>query len=69
VTPDRRRAILRIARGITGTFAAIVIGACIAVAYVPVWAAVVGTLACAVVACSAFYAAFEGFDERLRRGP
>ncbi len=55
--------------GITATFATIVIGACIAVAFVPVWAAVIGTLACAVVACSALYAAFEGFDERLRRGP
>ena len=69
MTPERRGAILRITRGITGTFAAIVIGACIAVAFVPVWAAVIGTLACAIVACSAFYAAFEGFDERLRRGP
>lgn len=69
MTPERRGAILRITRVITGTFAAIVIGACVAVAYVPVWAAVIGTLACAVVACSAFYAAFEGFDERLRRRP
>ena len=69
MTPERRGTILRIVRAITGTFSAIVIVACIGVAYVPVWAAVIGTLACAVVACAAFYAAFEGFDERLRRGP
>ena len=69
MTLERRGTILRITRGITATFSAIVMGACIGVAYEPVWAAVIGTLACAVVACSAFYAAFEGFDERLRRGP
>lgn len=69
MTPERRGAILRMTRIIAGTATIVVIGSCIAVAYAPVWAAVVGTLACAVVACSAFYAAFEGFDERLRRGP
>ena len=69
MTPERRGAIVRVMRSIAGAFAAIVIAACIAVAFVPIWAAVIGTLASAVVACSALYAAFEGLDERLRRGP
>jgi hypothetical protein len=34
-----------------------------------VWFVVCGTLACAVTAGAAFYGAYEGFDERLRRRP
>ncbi len=45
---------------------AIVCGLC---AWVSVWFVVAGTLACAVAASAAFYGAYEGFDERLRRGP
>gem|GEM_PF-4533149 len=69
MTPERRRTTVRVMRSIAGAFAAIVVAACIAVAFVPIWASVIGTLACAVVAFSSLYAAFEGFDERLRRGP
>ncbi len=37
--------------------------------WISVWFVVVGTLACAVTALGAFFGAFLGFDERLRRGP
>ena len=47
----------------------LVLAACALVAVWPVYAAVAGTLSCAVVASAAFYGAYEGFDEWLRRGP
>lgn len=65
----RRRAAVEAMRTLAGIGCVVVLGACVAVAFVPIYAAVVGTLACAVVAGAAFYAAFEGFDERLRRRP
>jgi hypothetical protein len=42
---------------------------CALCVWVSVWFVVVGTLGCAVAASAAFYGAYEGFDERLRRGP
>jgi len=42
---------------------------CAAASLVSVWFVVCGTAACAIAAGCAFYAAYEGFDERLRRGP
>jgi hypothetical protein len=39
----------------------------IALLFIDERAVVLGTLACAALAMSAFYGAFEGFDEALRR--
>ncbi|GAC1523278.1 MAG: hypothetical protein NVS2B8_05540 [Vulcanimicrobiaceae bacterium] len=69
MTPQRRRAIVRTMRTVAALGSCVVLGACVAVAFAPIPAAVVGTLACALVASAALYAAFEGFDEALRRGP
>lgn len=46
-----------------------VLAACVGVAFWPIYAAVAGTLSCAIVASAALYAAYEGFDEWLRRRP
>lgn len=71
MTPQRRASIVRTMRAIAAVATVVVLGACVAVAISPrsiVWA-VIGTLACAVVASCALYGAFEGFDEALRRAP
>lgn len=56
-------------RTVAGVGCAIVLASCAAVIVAPVYAAVAGTLACAVTSLAALYAAYEGFDERLRRKP
>ena len=66
---ERRRTAIRATRTLAGIACALVIASCVAVAFSPVYAAVAGTLSCALVACSSFYAAYEGFDEWLRRDP
>ncbi|GAC1306708.1 MAG: hypothetical protein NVSMB19_19060 [Vulcanimicrobiaceae bacterium] len=65
----RRYTAIKTMRTLAGAGCAIVLGCCVAVAFVPTYAAVTGTLACAIVASAALYAAYEGFDERLRRRP
>ncbi len=67
--PQRRASIVRAMRALAAVATAIVLGACASVAIAPVIASVIGTIACGVVACSTLYAAFEGFDEALRREP
>jgi len=69
VLSPRRRTAVMMMRTLAGAGCVVVLGCCAAVAFVPIFAAVAGTLACAVTACAALYAAFEGFDERLRRRP
>ncbi len=66
---DPRRRAVRTMRTLAGVASAVVVGCCVGVAFVPIYAAVAGTLACAVVASAALYGAYEGFDERLRRRP
>ena len=63
-----RRAAIRAMRAVAILATVVVGGACAAVTFAPVIASVVGTLACAVLAGAALYAAFEGFDDALRRG-
>jgi hypothetical protein len=50
-------------------FACIVVITCCAVSAVSVWFVLIGTAAEAVIASACFYAAFEAFDERIRRRP
>jgi len=68
VNSGRRLQALRFARAIAavGCGTALV---CAAASRFSVWFVVVGTAACATTAAAAFYAAYEGFDERLRRRP
>jgi CHASE2 domain-containing sensor protein len=68
VTPERRRAALRVAL-VTSAAASGVAVLCAIAAFESIWFVVIGTGACAVLAGAAFYGAYEGFDERLRRGP
>jgi len=68
MTPQRRRSALRIAL-ITTAAASGVALICAVVAASSPWFVVIGTGACAVATAGAFYGAFEGFDERLRRRP
>lgn len=65
----RARTAVRAMRILAGVGCALVLASCVAVAFVPIYAAVAGTLACAVTACAALYGAYEGFDERIRRRP
>jgi hypothetical protein len=67
LAPERARAI-RVAVRIAGC-ASVVAIACGLLSWLSVFFVVAGTLACAVAASAAFYGAYEGFDERLRRGP
>ncbi len=51
------------------TVAASLVALCCLGAFVSVWFVLVGTGACALTAGAAFYAAYEGFDEIIRRPP
>jgi hypothetical protein len=66
MTAERRGRLVRRARTVAGVAAACVIVCGAAAIRAPLFAAA-GTLACAVTACAALYAAFEGFDAILRR--
>lgn len=66
LTPQQRARALRAARTVaTGALAAEFVAIC--ALFFDARAVVLGTLATAVVACSTFYGAYEGFDEALRR--
>jgi hypothetical protein len=67
MTRGRRRAIL-VARAVVAVGSVTAVG-CGAAFALSLWFVVAGTLACAITAMASFYAAFEGFDERLRRRP
>jgi len=47
----------------------IVVLACCAASEMSVWFVLIGTAAEALIASACFYAAFEAFDERIRRRP
>jgi len=68
VTLERRRNVLRIALVTTATASGVAVF-CAAASPFSLWFVVVGTGACAITAAAAFYGAYEGFDERLRRKP
>jgi len=63
-----RAARIRGARAVAIGSASVVALCCFG-AFVSVWFVLVGTGACAVTAGAAFYAAYEGFDEIIRRPP
>jgi hypothetical protein len=68
MTDEERRA--RIAFSVrVAEIACIVVFVCCAASAVSVWFVLLGTAAEALIACACFYAAFEAFDERIRRRP
>ncbi len=68
MTPEQRAA--RIAGATwTAAIACIVVVGCCAASALSIWFVLIGTAAEALIACASFYAAFEGFDERIRRRP
>jgi hypothetical protein len=76
VIAGRRRIAILVALGVSACGSVTSIGCAIVIVCslalssgFSVWFVVAGTLACAVTSLASFYAAFEGFDERLRRGP
>ena len=68
MTPEERAARIAGAAWIATVGCVVVVGCCAASAF-SVWFVPIGTAAEALIACASFYAAFEGFDERIRRRP
>ena len=68
MTLEQRRNALRIALVTTATASGVAVF-CAAASPFSIWFVVVGTGACAITAAAAFYGAYEGFDEVLRRKP
>jgi hypothetical protein len=68
MTPEERAA--RIALSVrVAAVGCIVVVVCCAASAVSVWFVLLGTAAEALIASACFYAAFEAFDERIRRRP
>jgi xanthine/uracil permease len=68
MTREERSARIAIAVRVA-TVACIVVVVCCAASAVSVWFVLIGTAAEALIASACFYAAFEAFDERIRRRP
>ena len=68
MTDDERDRRIRGTRVVVAAASATVL-CCAVASFASVWFAIAGTAACALTALAATYAAFEGFDARLRRGP
>jgi len=47
----------------------VVVVVCCALSAISLWFVLIGTAAEALIASACFYAAFEAFDERIRRRP
>jgi hypothetical protein len=68
MTPEERSA--RIAFTVrVAEIACFIVVVCCAASAVSVWFVLIGTAAEALIASACFYAAFEAFDERIRRRP
>ncbi len=68
MTPEERAARIGGAARVA-TIACVVVIVCCAASALSVWFVLIGTAAEALITCASFYAAFEAFDERIRRRP